>query len=191
MKYKAVLFDLDGTLLPMDQDIFTKTYFGELVKKLVPLGYEPDSVVSAIWAGVKAMVLNDGTIYNEEAFWNEFTRILGEKVLNDKPVLDEFYCVDFDKVKSSCGYSPESKEIVDKLKEKGVRVVLATNPLFPSVATRKRIVWAGLKPEDFELFTTYENSRYCKPNPEYYKEILTSCIHCHLRHTRKRENGGH
>ena len=135
MKYKAVLFDLDGTLLPMDQDIFTKTYFGELVKKLVPLGYEPDSVISAIWAGVKAMVLNDGAIYNEEAFWNEFTRILGEKALNDKPVLDEFYRVDFDKVKSSCGYSPESKEIVDKLKEKGVRVVLATNPLFPSVAT--------------------------------------------------------
>ena len=25
---KAVLFDLDGTLLPMDQDEFTKGYFG-------------------------------------------------------------------------------------------------------------------------------------------------------------------
>ena len=24
---KAILFDLDGTLLPMDQDLFTKTYF--------------------------------------------------------------------------------------------------------------------------------------------------------------------
>ena len=30
--------------------------------------------------------------------------------------------------------------------------------------------WA--KPEDFEFFTTYENSKYCKPNLCYYKELL-------------------
>ena len=34
MNIKAVLFDLDGTLLPMDQDIFVKSYFGLLAKKL-------------------------------------------------------------------------------------------------------------------------------------------------------------
>ena len=54
----------------------------------------------------------------------------------------------------------------------GYRVVLATNPLFPAIATRNRIRWAGLNPEDFELVTTYENSHYCKPNPDYYREIL-------------------
>ena len=32
--------------------------------------------------------------------------------------------------------------------------------------------WAGLKPEDFELYTTYENTGYCKPNPKYYQDIL-------------------
>lgn len=57
-------------------------------------------------------------------------------------------------------------------KKKGYRVVLATNPLFPAIATQTRIGWAGLTPEDFELYTTYENSGFCKPNPEYYKEIL-------------------
>ena len=57
-------------------------------------------------------------------------------------------------------------------KEKGVRMVLATNPLFPVVATASRIKWAGLQKEDFELVTTYENSRFCKPNPEYYLDIL-------------------
>jgi FMN phosphatase YigB (HAD superfamily) len=61
---------------------------------------------------------------------------------------------------------------VTKLKEKGYRVVLATNPLFPSIATESRIKWAGLEPSDFELFTTYENYHYCKPNPKYYFEIL-------------------
>jgi len=51
-------------------------------------------------------------------------------------------------------------------------VVLATNPLFPSVATKNRIRWAGLDPEDFEYFTTFENSHYCKPNLDYYREIM-------------------
>ena len=50
--------------------------------------------------------------------------------------------------------------------------MLATNPIFPSIATESRIRWAGLEPEDFELYTTYENTGYCKPNPDYYRDIL-------------------
>ena len=53
-----------------------------------------------------------------------------------------------------------------------MRIVLATNPLFPSIATESRMRWAGLAPDDFELYTTYENSSFCKPNPKYYEEIL-------------------
>ena len=63
-------------------------------------------------------------------------------------------------------------ETVEKLKREGIRVALATNPIFPSIATEKRIQWAGLRPEDFEFFTTYENSKYCKPNLCYYEELL-------------------
>ena len=44
--------------------------------------------------------------------------------------------------------------------------------MFPAIATFSRIKWAGLNPEDFELITTYENSHFCKPNPDYYREIL-------------------
>lgn len=29
-----------------------------------------------------------------------------------------------------------------------------------------------MQPEDFELYTTYENSSFCKPNPQYYQQIL-------------------
>ena len=51
-------------------------------------------------------------------------------------------------------------------------MVLATNPIFPEIATRQRIKWAGLDIEDFELVTTYENSRFSKPNLNYYTDIL-------------------
>ena len=50
--------------------------------------------------------------------------------------------------------------------------MLATNPIFPAIATKSRISWAGLQLEDFEYYTTYENSSYCKPNPKYYIDIL-------------------
>ena len=44
---QAVFFDLDGTLLPMDQDVFVKTYFSYLVKKMAPYGYEPKKLISS------------------------------------------------------------------------------------------------------------------------------------------------
>ena len=92
--------------------------------------------------------------------------------MKDKHFFDEFYETEFDKIKSVCGYHPAAAEIVHRLKEKGLRVALATNPIFPARATQWRIQWAGLTPEDFELYTTYEISRYCKPNLDYYRDIM-------------------
>ena len=174
MKIKTVMFDLDGTLLPMDQDQFTKYYFGLLAKKLAPYGYDAEQLISGIWAGTAAMVKNDGSCTNEEAFWKKFSALMGEKVVEDKPLFEEFYRVEFQGARASCGFAPQAAGLVAKLKAAGYRVLLATNPIFPAIATENRIRWAGLEPEDFELYTTYENSRHCKPNPDYYRDILNS-----------------
>ena len=172
MKIKAVLFDLDGTLLPMDQNEFVKAYFGGLCKRLAPHGYDPGKLVDAIWTGTAAMVKNTGEKTNEEVFWDAFAAIFGERVREDLPLFDAFYREDFDKAQSSCGYDPRAKTVIEAVKAKGLRVALATNPIFPAMATESRIRWAGLDKRDFELYTTYENSRYCKPNPDYYRVIL-------------------
>ena len=34
--------------------------------------------------------------------------------------------------------------------------------------------WVDLAPSDFLLYTTYENSRHCKPNPDYYRDIASA-----------------
>ena len=172
MKSKAVLFDLDGTLLPMDQERFTRGYFKLLAKKLIPHGYEPDSLVKAIWHGTAAMVKNEGSCTNEEAFWNDFAATYGETAWKDKVLFNEFYAVDFQRAKDLCGYTADAAAVVNLLQNSGCRVALATNPIFPAVATESRIRWAGLSPEDFEFYTTYENIGYCKPNLDYYREIL-------------------
>ncbi|MDD6160774.1 MAG: HAD family hydrolase [Oscillospiraceae bacterium] len=169
---RTVLFDLDGTLLPMDQDEFTTGYFKYLVKKMAPHGYEPKALIDGIWAGTAAMVKNDGRCTNEEAFWADFRARFGEKAEKDKPLFEEFYAVEFQRAKDLCGYNEKAAQVVRALKRKGFRVGLATNPIFPAVATQSRIRWVGLEPEDFEFYTTYENSRHCKPNPAYYEDVL-------------------
>lgn len=172
MPITTVLFDLDGTLLPMDQEVFVKAYFGGICKKLAPQGYGPEKLVDTIWRGTGAMVKNNGEKTNEQAFWDYALAVYGEEFRKDKRYFDEFYQMDFDKIQTACGYAPEAGEIVRALKARGLRVVLATNPIFPARATQCRIRWAGLQPEDFELYTTYENSRFCKPNLAYYQDIL-------------------
>lgn len=169
---RYILLDLDGTLLPMDQDVFVKSYLKLLAAKMAPHGYEPKALVDAVWAGTGAMVENDGSCKNEDAFWTKYTSIMGEKVLKDKPLLEEFYAVDFARAKEYCGFNPDAAATVKALKAAGFTLALATNPLFPAVATLQRIRWAGLDPEDFKLITTYESDSFCKPNPSYYIDIL-------------------
>ena len=169
---KAILFDLDGTLLPMEMETFVKAYFKGLAVKIAPHGYNPEEVVPAVYAGVAAMTKNDGTKTNEQAFWDKFAEILGEGIRNHVSTFDEFYRTEFQKVKDVCGFNEKSNKIVKKCKENGLKVILATSPLFPQIGTESRMNWAGLDKADFEFFTTYEDYHYCKPNLGYYKEVL-------------------
>lgn len=167
----AILFDLDGTLLPLEQDAFIAAYFSLMSKVLTARGYEEKAVISALIAGVKAMLGNDGSQVNEERFWAVFSSMLGEKVLREKPVLDAFYRGEFESLRAICGQSREAIATVKALKEAGYRIALATSPVFPLVGVEARIRWAGLQPSDFEYITSYENTRTAKPNPAYYYEV--------------------
>lgn len=169
---KAVLFDLDGTLLPMDQRVFMKDYFSRLIRRVAPLGLDSATFLAAMNGGIAAMVKNDGSRTGEAAYWEGFTAVAGREILDHMELFDAFYAEEFDEVAASCGQNPRAAALVRGLKAGGVRVILATNPLFPRVATEKRIRWAGLSPEDFEFYTTYEDYGYCKPNPDYYREVL-------------------
>ncbi len=172
MSITTVLFDLDGTLLPMDQDLFAKTYFTSIAKYIAPRGYDFEEVIKGIWAGTKAMMKNTGEKCNEAVFWETFAAIFGDRVYNDMPAFDRFYTECFDDIAPVCGHDDRAAEVIRLCHERGRKTVLATNPIFPRIATEKRMRWAGLSPEDFALYTTYESSCYCKPDLKYYIQIL-------------------
>lgn len=168
----TILFDLDGTLLPMDQEQFVKAYFSGLVKAMAPHGYDPMLLTQAIGEGTKAMICNDGSARNETVFWKTAQQVLGRDLQVDEPLFLHYYENEFQQVQHVCGKNPQAAQAIAAIRAMGYRTILATNPLFPPLATYSRIRWAGLQTQDFELITTYDNSSYCKPNPDYYREIL-------------------
>lgn len=173
MKKTTILFDLDGTLIRMDQDEFIRLYFVSILDKLGRLGYDTVLMKNALESAVAATIRNDGQMSNEQRFWQAFDKISGGLSSKVKMQIESYYATEFSSViEASCEAYPRVREVLNFVKEKGLRPILATNPLFPMVATHGRIRFGGMSPSDFEYITAYENSSYCKPNPYYFTELL-------------------
>ena len=174
MSIKHILFDLDGTLLPMVQDEFVKFYMPLLAKSYMNAGVslDPKKFIGAVWAGYEAMVKNDGSRTNREAFWSYIEPELPISTEESEKIALNFYADEFNQAICTTKPNPVSNLIVKRAKERGFETYLATNPVFPRCATMNRIRWAGLDAEDFKVITTYETCTYCKPNPEYFRGIL-------------------
>jgi FMN phosphatase YigB (HAD superfamily) len=167
----TILFDLDGTLLPMDMKLFEKLYFGAMAETLEDLT-GPKELISNIWASTNAMVKNLEYRTNEEVFMEDFEKRIYGNLEAYKERFDKFYDDAFLKSKAAVVENKLIQESVKTLKEKGYKIVIATNPLFPLKAIHHRIRWAGFEPSEFEYITHYEKNHYCKPQLEYYEEIL-------------------
>lgn len=171
-QYKAILFDMDGTLLPMDLEVFFQGYMAELSKAMAFTGVPAKQLVGAVWAGTKQMVLNnDGVRTNREVFWEHFCANTGLKTEDVEPATVTFYANEFHNTRSYAGENPLAVEAVRLAHEAAPIVILATNPLFPMEAQQARLSWIGLKAEDFDRVTAYADAHYSKPNPKYFLEI--------------------
>lgn len=177
--YKNVLFDLDGTLLPMDMDAFTKLYFGSLCKRFCPvLGVEPEVLVNAVWKGTAAMVKNDNSKTNKERFWEVASNECNMDLTHYIEQFDDYYLTEFIEAKRATRQTPFAKKCVELVRQKlpeGGKLVAATNPIFPEVATMRRLNWAEVSPNNFDFITVYDNSGFCKPNLDYYRMICEKC----------------
>ena len=174
MKKTTVLFDLDGTLIDLDQDEFIRLYFVVLLDKLAALGYEKDAMLHILETAIRATKFNDGSRTNEVRFWHTLDTELGGIPDDVREAILSFYSDDFrDILAKTCTAYPRSREILATARAKGLRIILATNPLFPAECTHARIRLGGMSPTDFEYITAYENSSYCKPNSAYFTELLS------------------
>lgn len=169
---KNILFDLDGTLINTLQDELNKKYFEAVYKKLVDNDCDAAFLSKIIVDGIKAMIFNNGTLTNEEAFWKHFEDNSNMKREEIKDVFDSFYLNEYDNLCDCVEVIEGMNENIQLLKNKGYNLILSTNPLFPKMAIEKRASWGGIDCKSFSYITSYENSSYSKPNINYYKEII-------------------
>jgi FMN phosphatase YigB (HAD superfamily) len=167
----TILFDLDGTLLPMDFDAFMTYYFhqmGEFFGDLI----DGKTLMNYVWEATNQMIqINDGRS-NNDIFMDHFKTLIDGDLEVYQDRFDAFYDTVFTHVKASTWTSLHMIESVRLLQEKGYKLVIATNPLFPLVANLHRIRWAGFEPSIFTHITSLEENTACKPNPLFFKEVL-------------------
>ncbi|MCD8125740.1 MAG: HAD family hydrolase [Lachnospiraceae bacterium] len=167
----TILFDLDGTLLPMDQDTYVRQYIRLLAGHFASLGYDAKRVADGLLQATLASMKNETEQTNEEVFWSVFGQAAYPDLRGHELELCRFYAEKHPTLCTAVAPGRNSRRPVDILRAKGYRLVLATNPLFPRMATYQRMSWAGLVPADFACVTTFDNSRRCKPNPAYFTEL--------------------
>jgi FMN phosphatase YigB (HAD superfamily) len=141
---KAILFDLDGTLLKNDMRDFMNRYYQLLTARFAHLA-SAKNFLAAMDKAAHAMIANPGTKTNAEVFDEVFFSMVGFEKSDSLQIFEDFYQTDFPKLYKETKADPEAPLLVHKAKAKGIICVLATNPLFPHAATRQRLNWAGLQ----------------------------------------------
>ncbi len=173
MTIKAVLFDLDGTLLGNEMmDSFVPEYFRRIGAHMEDT-IQPQFLIRSLWQASEALIIaGDDPRTNEEVFSEVFYALLGKPRAELEPRFIEFYEKEFPALESYTDRKPAARRAVETAFDLGYDVVVATNPVFPAIAIRQRMVWAGVADLPYLKVTTYENSHYVKPHLGYYREIL-------------------
>lgn len=173
MQWRYLLFDLDGTILPMNMDLFMAAYLKAIsgyMKDYLP----PEQFLLYLQTATRAMIDNrDPQLTNEEVFDRVFFQLSALSKEKTKLAFADFYRREFPSLIRLTWPSPLPALILDTALKKGYRLVIATNPVFPLVAIRERLRWAGVDRFPYSLITSFENMHFCKPHPEYYQEILS------------------
>jgi FMN phosphatase YigB (HAD superfamily) len=170
---RGILFDLDGTLLDIEMDAYINGYVDGLARCFEDLADRmvfAEVLVSSAYALLSA---RDGEQTNEQFFLSMVARQLGIGTNQLRKRLQHFYRDGLTVLSHLVKPFPRSRAILQSCFDHGLKVALATNPVFPRPAIEARLRNAGLDDFPYHHISSYENSHYCKPNPQFFLDILS------------------
>ena len=172
MPLRAVLFDLDGTLLDNDMDVFITHYLRRCAPHLAHR-VAPEAFVQAWLFALQVMLRNSGSnLTNQQVFDMNFYPRLGVLPEDMQPSMAAFFATSYHSLRSLVKPKAGARETVQAILDAGLTAVVATNPIFPAPAIHQRLEWAGVGDLPFALVTTSDNMHAAKPSTSYYTEIL-------------------
>ena len=171
---KALLLDLDDTLLGNPMKTFIPAYFRALTDFVTEI-QPPERLIEQLLIATRMMDGGDGAgPSNGEIFAEAFFSGLGVLREEFEPVFERFYAEAFPALRTLTALRPAAPKIVEWAEQRGLQIAIATNPVFPRTAIEQRMEWAAVGVDRFEYahVTSYENSHATKAQPAYYREIL-------------------
>jgi FMN phosphatase YigB (HAD superfamily) len=167
---KAILFDLDNTLILFNEARFYQGYFRQIEKLFTDI-MPADQFVERLVGATRALVQNNGEMTNAEYFITAFARDHKDRREELWNRFLYFYETEYDNLDANFTLPDHLYETMDEIVQTGLKMVLASNPIFPFDVQMKRLAWAKLDHLPFDLVTHIENMSFCKPRIEYYLEI--------------------
>ena len=176
---KAVLFDLDDTLLRLNLTAFIARYVAGATRLLASAARTNPAALGVPY--VRAFLAMDAqdredSLTNEQLF-NQ-TILASTNIPLDDPVIADL--MTYYEAEIVPGFSggivsarpvEGAREAIECVHDLGLVCALATNPTFSITCDRARMGWAGVSEDDFALVSTYSNSTRCKPSTRYYQEF--------------------
>lgn len=169
---KHLLFDLDGTLLPIDIDFFFVNYLSALSRKFTDHVPEQEFKKKLMASTTRMIENQDPHRTNEEIFWSDFPKRLGYSRSFLEPIFINFYNNEYRDLKTHIPPTIPIREILESARQNKFKITIATNPIFPHYALLERLAWINCRDLPYEMVTSMEDMHFCKPNPLYYREIL-------------------
>lgn len=169
---KHLLFDLDGTLLPIDLDFFFQDYLSALSARFagtIDLPVFQEKLLASTMVMIQS---NDPQLTNEEVFWQDFPARIGFPRSFLEPIFRDFYANEYRALGNNLPPAGPVRSLLTSALEQGFSVTIATNPVFPHNALIERLSWINCHDLPYRLVTSMEQMHFCKPNPNYYQEIL-------------------
>jgi FMN phosphatase YigB (HAD superfamily) len=171
---RGILFDLDGTLLNVEMNTFVFNYVEGLSHCFSDLANHRDFARAVIDSAFEMLRSDDEERTNEDFFLDRMFRRLGIPPLLFQKRLEVYIRDGLQSLAPLVRPFPLSRRILRLCFESDLKVILATNPVFPRPVVDARLHWGKLNDFPFHLVTSYENCRFCKPHPRYFQDILVS-----------------